>query len=114
LSSLQKAYILGSEKDRNKLVKTAKEYPNSDGFLPMKKGRKYYYLKAGNNGEYIIISNDGLRFVTHNNFFNIYPIENEEEEVKSENKRKKHLLRNSKKKWRFTIKTKWHLWHIPT
>ena len=57
-------------------MQISKKYSNANHMLPEKNGREYYRASAnGLDGHYVIFSNDGLCFITYNNFKTIFPIE---------------------------------------
>lgn len=75
-------FIICDDKTRRNILKDANRYKND--CLPYQKGRIYYTIEIEPGGrKYWILSNDGLCFVTLNNFKTIYPVENEEVEAKN-------------------------------
>lgn len=77
-------FIICDDKIRRNILKDANRYKND--CLPYQKGRIYYTIEIEPGGrKYLILSNDGLCFVTLNNFKTIYPVENEEIEAKNRN-----------------------------
>lgn len=76
LSGIENKYIMGSEGYRKYVLKNGEVY-HTNGILPEKKGRTYYSININNKkNNFVIVSNDGMCFVTYDGFKNIYPVEN--------------------------------------
>ncbi len=90
LHNAQIKFIINNESYRNSIMRASRLYVNKDGILPEKEGRKYYQIVNGSDGSYVIFSNDGLCFITYNNFRTMFPVENVEatkrERIESEKK----------------------------
>ena len=89
LSGIGKSDIIKSERLIEFVMFYGDIYDNANNKLPEKEGRLYYKFKTNKN-EFIIVSNDGLKFMAVNNFKTIYPIEsvfenNKERKQKEEN-----------------------------
>lgn len=76
LSGIENKYIMGSEGYRKYVLKNGEVY-HTNGILPEKRGRTYYSININNKkNNFVIVSNDGMCFVTYDGFKNIYPVEN--------------------------------------
>jgi hypothetical protein len=74
LSGIGKSDIIKSERLIEFVMFYGDIYKNANNKLPEKEGRIYYKFKTNKN-EFIIVSNDGLKFMAVNNFKTLYPIE---------------------------------------
>lgn len=94
LSGIENKYIMGSESYRKYVLENGEVY-HSNGILPEKKGRTYYIININNKKDnFLIVSNDGLCFVTYDGFKNIYPVENKSI-VQKEKKKKEAVFFDS-------------------